>query len=199
MATDVPQVGCPHCRGVIAVTAAMLGRAVECPHCRGQLQLPDSLPGLRAAPPVEPPPVKPAPPKKAPGVPGTLTVMTGADLDFATAEAPEAVEGRNFARSRADPAFFGQLETWSVPFLVCGIAGTLMLSISVAFYAVVPLFREALADGVQTQKLVAAILLALSVLAFFAATIVIWVMVRLAVLTLLDIARSLRQIRDQRG
>ena len=208
MATDVPQVGCPHCRGAIAVTAAMLGRVVECPHCRGQLQLPDAIPGMSPGPPAPKPtpptsaiptPPKPTLAKKAPIGNGSLTVMTGEDLNFATAEAPEAVEDRNVARFRAEPECFKQLETYAIPFVVCGIAGTLMLSIAIAFYAVVPLFREALTDGVQTQKLIPAILLALAVLAFFCSTIVIWIILRLAILTLLDIARSLRQIRDKKG
>ncbi len=172
---DAPLLGCPHCGKPLSFAAELAGRTVACPHCRGPFQMPPAPPAPRSAP--------PAPGKRVPSQDFGF-VDDGVQTSAGSAKPPEFHPDR-------EPPYYQFLEHLTIAFVYVSIVGVIFGTLSFMILVVPDLFRTD-----QTRGGVIAIVLGI----FLAALgVLIPLMLRGAILTLVDGARNLRALRSQSG
>ena len=170
---DAPLLGCPHCGKPLAFATELAGKTVACPHCRKPFQMPAAPPAPRSTPPA---PARRSPPQDF------GFVEEGVHSDAGSAKPPEFHPDR-------EPPYYQFLEQLTVAFVYVMIVGVIFGLATFMVLVVPDYFRTDMVRGGVIAIVLGLFLGALGVLTPL--------MLRAAILTMIDAARHLRALRAQ--
>ena len=170
---EAPLLGCPHCAKPLSFAAELAGRTVACPHCRGPFQMPAALPNPRSAP---------STPSRRVQTQDFGFVEERVQTNAGSSRPPEFHSDR-------EPPYYQFLEQLTVAFVYVSIVGVIFGIASFMIVIVPDFFRTDQVRGGVIAIVLGIFLAALGIL--------LPLILRAALLTLLDSARHLRAIRSQ--